>query len=206
MPAPLLRLALFPATLVFGSLAFAQTTAAPADTSRTPAEKQARALSAEEVDAAVADEIATRFNGDRSTFLSHLRQQGKTVREYRQQLEDTIRQREPQARPVANATPEDKVHLRLIQLSRQPNETDETLRARGAELLSKFKAGESFSALASQYSEDLKRAKGGDWGWVKRSDLKPNFSEAAFQLKAGEASSPIVVAEGCFLLFVEDRQ
>ena len=51
-----------------------------------------------------------------------------------------------------------------------------------------------------------RRAKGGNWGWQKRSDLKPEFSGPLFSLKKGEASAPILLPEGCFLLYVEDRK
>ena len=41
---------------------------------------------------------------------------------------------------------------------------------------------------------------------MRRSDFKTEFSEVAFNLKPGEASEPLLLPEGCFLLFVEERK
>jgi len=50
---------------------------------------------------------------------------------------------------------------------------------------------ESFSEIAKKESEDSTKDKGGDLGWFYRSDMVPEFSEAAFKLKKGQIS-PIV--------------
>ena len=42
----------------------------------------------------------------------------------------------------------------------------------------------------------MTRAKGGDWGWQKRSDFKKEFSEPLFALKKGEVSDAIILPEG----------
>ena len=70
----------------------------------------------------------------------------------------------------------------------------------------KFKGGAKFEDLAKEYSQDSRRAKGGDWGWVKRSDLKDDFKNPLFVLKPGEVTSPLMLSEGCFILFAEERK
>jgi peptidyl-prolyl cis-trans isomerase SurA len=67
-------------------------------------------------------------------------------------------------------------------------------------------AGEKFEDLAKEVSQDSRRTKGGDWGWQKQSDLKKEFSDPLFALKKGESPSPIMLPEGAFLLYVEDRK
>lgn len=58
-----------------------------------------------------------------------------------------------------------------------------------AEILSRLKAGEDFSALSQQYSLDAaSRNSGGDLGPFARGDLMEAFENAAFQLKPGEIS------------------
>jgi peptidyl-prolyl cis-trans isomerase SurA len=161
--------------------------------------------SADEVDRAIAAEITERFKGDRANFLSFLREQGKTVREYRQEMGTRLSQSSA-ARPSVAESNEQRVHLRLIQLNRRAAETDEELLTRGKEVLAKLNAGEAFAEVARKHSDDLKRARGGDWGWLKRSDFKVDFEQVAFALKAGEVSQPIVKPEGWFILFVEDRR
>ena len=177
------------------------------------------------VDNAIADEIAERFEGDRSKFLAYLKSRGQTQREYRREVEENIifqymqgQQRKSQSvvSPVRIETfynenkdrfyQEDAVHLRLIQLTRTEDETDETLTRKSNEILSRFRSGEKFEDLAKEYSSDMKRSKGGDWGWMKRSDFKKEFSDPAFELKEGEASNVILLPEGAFILYAEERK
>ena len=101
---------------------------------------------------------------------------------------------------------DDSVHLRLIQLSRASGQTDGELKGQAEAILLRLRSGEKFEDLAKEYSSDSRRAKGGDWGWMKRSDLKPEFSEPLFAVKKGECSEPVVLPEGCFLLYAEDRK
>lgn len=177
------------------------------------------------IDNALSDEISERFEGDRSKFLAYLRAKGQTIREYRREVEENIifqymqgQQRKSQSviSPVRIETfynenkdrfyQEDSVHLRLIQLSRTEGETDETLTQQANVVLARFKAGEKFEDLAKEFSKDMRRSKGGDWGWQKRSDFRKEFSDVAFNLKKGEASAPILLPEGAFILFAEDRK
>ncbi|HUR56524.1 MAG TPA: peptidylprolyl isomerase [Opitutaceae bacterium] len=181
-----------------------------------------RHIPTEYIDTAIADEIAERFSGDRSKFLEHLRTEGKTIKEYRAAVEENIiyqymrnqerrageadREAEHPVAPAVNETTEPRVHLRLIQLTRSADETDVALRARADHVVARFKSGEKFAGLALEYSQDLKRAKGGDWGWLKRSDFKREFADIAFGLNPGEVSPPILLPEGAFLLYVEGRK
>lgn len=177
------------------------------------------------VDNAISDRIAEQFDNDRAKFLAYLRAQGKTTREYRKDVEEEIiysymrgqqRKSETIVSPVRIETyykenkdkfyQEDQVHLRLIQLTRTEGQTDQSLQQQANMILARLKAGEKFEDLAKEYSRDARRSKGGDWGLLKRSDFRPEFSDKAFALKKGEVSDPIMLPEGCFLLYVEDRK
>ena len=177
------------------------------------------------VDNAISDRIAEQFDNDRAKFLSYLRSQGKTLREYRRDVEEDIiysymrgqqRKNETIVSPVRIETfynenkekfyQEDQVHLRLIQLTRNEGANDDQLRQQANLVLARLKAGEKFEDLAKEYSRDARRSKGGDWGWLKRSDFRQEFSDKAFTLKKGEASAPIILPEGAFILFAEDRK
>lgn len=177
------------------------------------------------IDNRLADIQSEQFDNDRSKFLAYLHSRGTTLREYRREVEEDIiyqymrqQQRKSQSivSPVRIETfykenkdrfyQEDGVHLRLIQFSRTNGETDDELRAKANLVFARLKNGEKFADLAREYSQDSRRAKGGDWGWQKRSDLKPEFSEPLFSLKKGEASDAIILPEGCFILFAEDRK
>jgi peptidyl-prolyl cis-trans isomerase SurA len=184
-----------------------------------------RQIPANYVDQEIANEISDRFEGDRSKFLAYLRAKGMTARDYRKEKEEDIifgymqqQQRKSQSlvSPVRIETfynenkdrfyREDEVHLRLIQLSRVDDETDATLMDQAEKILTRFRSGEKFDELAKEFSKDMKRSRGGDWGWQKRSDFRKEFSDVAFDLKKGEVSKPILLPEGVFILFAEDRR
>lgn len=177
------------------------------------------------IDQEQANELAERFEGDRSKFLAYLRSKGQTVRDYRKELEENIifsYMQGQQRKSASVVSPvrieqyyqenkdrfyqEDAVHLRLIQLTRTETETDETLMQQANLILERAKAGEKFEDLAKEYSKDMRRSKGGDWGWQKRSDFRKEFSDVAFDLKKGDISRPILLPEGAFLLYAEDRK
>ncbi|HEY1794252.1 MAG TPA: peptidylprolyl isomerase [Opitutaceae bacterium] len=177
------------------------------------------------VDNQIADQLTEQFDNDRSKFLAYLRARGTTMRDYRKEVEEDIiynymmhQQHKSQSlvSPVRieeyykenkdRFYQDDSVHLRLIQLSRAPGVSDGDLRGEADSILLRLHSGEKFSDLAKEYSTDSRRAKGGDWGWMKRSDLKPEFSEPLFAVKKGECSQPVILPEGCFLLYAEDRK
>ncbi|MBL8573305.1 MAG: SurA N-terminal domain-containing protein, partial [Hyphomicrobiaceae bacterium] len=125
------------------------------------------------IDNAIADEIAERFEGDRSKFLAFLKAKGQTQRDYRREVEENIifqymqgQQRKSQSvvSPVRIETfynenkdrfyQEDAVHLRLIQLTRTETETDATLTEKANTILTRVKAGEKFEELAKEFSTD----------------------------------------------------
>jgi peptidyl-prolyl cis-trans isomerase SurA len=177
------------------------------------------------IDSEMADELANRFDGDRSKLLAYLRATGKTMKDYRNDIEEDIiyryemaqqRRSEEVISPVRieqfykenkdQFYQEDQVYLRLIELTHANGETDPQLQMKAENILTRLHSGEKFEDLAKELSEDSRRSRGGDWGWRKRSDMKPEFAEPVFALKKGECTEPIITADGCFLLFVENRK
>jgi len=75
------------------------------------------------------------------------------------------------------------------------------------ELKDRVAAGEEFAALAREYSEDPGTApRGGDVGCFKRGELMPEFEQAAFDLKLGEVSEPVLTAAGYHLIQVREKR
>ncbi|MES1166880.1 MAG: peptidylprolyl isomerase, partial [Pseudomonadota bacterium] len=188
-------------------------------------EEEPRRIPDSYVDSRIAEIQVQDFDNDRSKFLAYLRSQGKTYRQFRQDTEEDIilsymkqqrRKSESIVSPVKieqfynenkeRFYQEDKVHMRMIQLTRGEGETDAQLGVKAAEVLSRLKAGEKFEDLAKIYSQDPRRTKGGDWNWLNLSDMKKEFSTPLMALKKGEVTNPIFLPEGCFLLFAEDRK
>ncbi len=177
------------------------------------------------IDEHLSEIIIEQFDNDRSKFLAYLRSRGTTLREYRKEIEEDIiynymrqqqRKSESVISPVKVETfynenkdkfyQEDSVHMRLIQFRRGDGETDQELRGKAEAVLNRLKTGEPFEDVAKEVSQDARRSKGGDWGWIKRSDLKPELSDPVFSLKKGDTTQPIIMPEGAFVIYVEDRK
>ena len=83
----------------------------------------------------------------------------------------------------------DRIYLRLIQLNRTENETDEQLRARAQAIMDKIKSTKDMIDLAKLHSMDTRAARGGDWGWQSlfgpSPDLKPEIAEPLSKLPVG---------------------
>ena len=148
-----------------------------------------------------------------------------TLRDYRKKTEDDIiydymrgQQRKNQnvISPVRVETfynenkdkfyQDDQVHMRMIALNRQTDETDAQLTERANKVTTRVKAGEKFEDVAREISQDSKRAKGGDWGWQRKTDLKAEFSEPLFKLTKGQSTDAILAPEAAYILYVEDRK
>lgn len=177
------------------------------------------------IDNKIEEDMADKFDNDRSKFLAYLRSMGETMKDYRRDEEEDIiyeYMTQQQRKSLSVVSPvrieeyykenkdqfyqDDAVKLRLIQFTRTGGESDDQLRMKAEAVISRVRSGEKFADLAKQLSQGGRRAEGGDWGWHPRSDLKPEFADAAFSLKKGECTPPIINSDGCFLLYVEDRK
>jgi peptidyl-prolyl cis-trans isomerase SurA len=176
------------------------------------------------VDNDMARRLNDQFDNDRSKFLAYLRAKGETLRDYRRDVEEDIiyqYERQQQSKSESVVSPvrieqfykenkdqfyqEDQVHMRMIELTRNNGETDAQLRTKAETILTRLRSGEKFEDLAKQFSEDLHRSKGGDWGLKKRADILPEFGTPLFALKKGEVTEPIITPAGCFILYAQDR-
>jgi foldase protein PrsA len=75
------------------------------------------------------------------------------------------------------------------------------------EVLARLKKGESFEALAKQFSIDSDtKDKGGEVGWFHKGGMLKEYGDAAFALKVGEVSPPVETKVGYFLVKVEAKK
>ncbi len=184
-----------------------------------------RKVPASYIDNQLAETIITQFDGDRSKFLAYLRSRGISQKDYRKELEEDMiygYMRQQQSKSASTVSPvkietfykenkerffqEDSAHLRLIQVTRGEDDTDDTLRTKASTILSQLSTGADFGNVARQYSQDSRKGKGGDMGWVRRSDVRKEFSDVIFTLEKGKHSDALIMPEGAFILFVEDRK
>ena len=184
-----------------------------------------RKVPASYIDNQLSETIITQFDGDRSKYLAYLRSRGISQKDYRKEIEEDMiysYMRGQQTKTSSTVSPvrieayynenkerfnqEDSVKLRLIQIARSPEDTEEGLKAKADSIVTELAAGADFGDLARKYSQDSRKGKGGDWGWQRRSDLRKEFSDVIFTLNKGERSQPLITPEGAFLFFVEDRK
>ena len=74
------------------------------------------------------------------------------------------------------------------------------------DLLGRIGKGEKFEDLAKQYSLDGSKDYGGDLGYFTAPEMVPEFSKAAFALKAGDTSPPVKTDFGWHVIRLEDRK
>ena len=99
-----------------------------------------------------------------------------------------------------------KVHAAhiLFRINPKMDEVErQSLLTSAQEVYSKLTSGEDFSQLAKQVSQDkVSGAKGGDLGWIKQGAVSAEFSEKAFNLKAGEFTTPFLTTYGYHIIKV----
>ena len=169
--------------------------------------------------------IKTDFNGNRSQFLAYLNSTGQTQDEFREELKRNIivnvmqsqnRKKQSQISPekiedfyVKNKIrfyqPE-LIHLKQIILIPKSGETMETVLETANEIVRQLDAGKPIHTLANTYGDKTFNRANGDWGWIKREDLRSELSEVAFDLNIGEYTQPIQLGEAVFILYAENIQ
>lgn len=84
-------------------------------------------------------------------------------------------------------------------------EMKKNVKEKANEVLAKARAGEDFSKLASEYSEDTTtKDNGGDLGYFKEGQMVAAFEEAAFKLDKGEISDLVRTSYGYHIIKVDD--
>lgn len=177
------------------------------------------------VDDIIKDRIKREF-GDRLTLTKTLRKLNQTYESFRLDEKESfiIAQmvmknvpRDPVISPkrIEKAWQADqdkyrvgnRVKLRMILFDPSRHAQGEP-RKLGEQALAKIRAGTDFAKVADEMSDDSRRFKGGDRGWVedKDSDLRKELRDVAFKLEPGTVSDLIEISGAVFILKSEDRR
>ena len=169
--------------------------------------------------------LINEFNNDRAKFLEYLKSQGLSMREYRAKLQEEVivqimLSQQRRSRSILSPAKienfyneqrnrfyqEERVHLKLIRLAPYASENLDLLMQTANKIIEELNGGAEFEELAKKYSQDTRKDRGGDWGWINRSDIRDELSGVAFSLEKGEHSDPIQVKNDIFILKIEDRK
>ena len=84
-----------------------------------------------------------------------------------------------------------------VQVEEEITEDEVDIKANAQEILDRALAGEAFSTLAKEYSQDTSSAvNGGDLPWVTKGNFVPEFDKAIFEdLEIGEISSELIESQ-----------
>lgn len=102
----------------------------------------------------------------------------------------------------------DKYEIQQIVLKPRVSEAEkERLRERLRTFRDQILNGEkTFNTLAVLYSEDGAATRGGELGYMSKTDMVPEFAEAAFSLKPGKISKIVETEYGFHIIQLIDRQ
>lgn len=103
---------------------------------------------------------------------------------------------------------EEEIELeQLVLFPHVPEEVKLLSKEKLNELRERVVKGENFATLAALYSEDVETAKrGGELGFVGRSELVPEFTAVAFNLKEGETSRIVETEYGYHIIQMIEKR
>lgn len=95
----------------------------------------------------------------------------------------------------------------IVKIAESSKQQKDIVRNQLLDLRSRILAGEDFAALAKKYSDDPGvLSNGGDYGWVGRGKMVPQFEAMAFKLKPNEVSMPFETAYGFHIMQLLERR
>jgi len=167
------------------------------------------------------DVIQNDFNGERDRFLAYLRNQDKTVRDFREELEDKIIVQSMQMRMRRNQaeiSPEmirefyqenqnrflRDAEILLFQITLNPGPDRPGVEERSAAVMAALEEGTEFGEVAREFSDDGLADAGGKFGWTKEGDLRPELSRVVFDLEEGEVSDPVEFRGSVLFFYVAE--
>ncbi|MBN1308230.1 MAG: peptidylprolyl isomerase [Chitinispirillaceae bacterium] len=184
-----------------------------------------------EADSAAADSAYNVITGrfpDRAAFERELTKMGETDSSFRAQIREGVRLDALMQRILADTPPVDTQECRAFYEKNKAlyvgnvrvragqiffpfkdsiSEAEkEQLLFQAKEVRRRIQGGERFTECARKYSRGPGALEGGDIGWFKKGDLRPELEQPLFPLKKGEISEIIVIDAGLFLLQKTDEE
>jgi peptidyl-prolyl cis-trans isomerase SurA len=95
----------------------------------------------------------------------------------------------------------------IVKIAKSSLKQKDAVRNQLLDIRSRILAGEDFTTLAKKYSDDPGvLSNGGDYGWVGRGKMVPEFEAMGFRLKPGDISMPFESDFGFHILQLVERR
>lgn len=181
-------------------------------------------VTTEEVTEAI-ENIKKKYSLTDNALEGSLKKEGFTFEEYRKRLSEQIMISKVVGQQIRNKivvsdaevkrymeanreifSDSEAYKLRQIFFKRPKNDEDKkTIEERASLIIQKLKAGEDFSVLAKEYSEDPSGRVGGDLGFIKKSHMAKEFNEVLSNMKAGDFSIPFWTEKGLHIIKLDEK-
>jgi len=173
----------------------------------------AAARSRFETPAAFQQELAGQYL-DETGYRRHLKRQRAIDRLLAQQVDPSVTISEEEIRRFYAANSQryhspEKIRLRHILVRKAagnenafPDAAYRTITL----IRERLEQGEDFADLASEFSQEPTRERGGDLGFVQRGQMPPSIESAVFSLDVGEVSPILTTEQGYHLVKVTERR
>ncbi|GAB6183666.1 SurA N-terminal domain-containing protein [Thermodesulfovibrio hydrogeniphilus] len=179
------------------------------------AEKYGIFVTESEIDAAIND-IKKKYGLSDKEFEENLKREGMTLSDYRKMMKEQIiigravnsivRGKilisDSEINNYISAHPEiacDEEGYYVSQIIIKNTEKQEEVKDKLNAIIKKLAEGESFSKVASQYSEDASAKTGGAIGLIKKREIPKELAELFNKMQVGQISEPLITAAGVYL-------
>ncbi|MCL5061737.1 MAG: peptidylprolyl isomerase [Nitrospiraceae bacterium] len=186
------------------------------------AAKAGVSASDEDVNKAI-ENIQKKYSMTDEAFKDAIGKEGFTIAEYRKKLSEQITisrivEQDVRSKVLVTEGEIDKYLSENKEMARESDgfnishiflkKTDDKkqLEEKAMEIYKKIKAGENFSDLAKQYSEDASARSGGELGFIKKSDMSKDFLDVLSKMKVGDVSEPFWGGNGIHIIRLNDKR
>lgn len=181
-------------------------------------------VSSEEVKEAIED-IKKKYSLTDKALEESLKKDGLTFEEYKKRLSEQIlvgqlANKEIRSKIVLSEGETKKYldanrdkfgdsetfRLRQIILKKPEHDADKkAVEEKASLIIQRLKAGDDFSALAREYSDDSSGKMGGDLGYIKKSYMAKEFIEVLSHMKVGDFSNPFWTEKGLHIIKLDEK-
>jgi len=148
----------------------------------------------------------TAYKNDLRRQLTRLKAVNQLVRSRVQVTDDDVRARyDAMVRRSESVSAVRLSHI-LIEVAEKASDAQvAAAKERAAQAINRVRAGEEFTVVASEISDDTAtKAGGGELGWFERGTLSPEWEAVVFSMDKGEVRGPISGPKGLHVFYVSD--